>query len=61
MLNRKMNHLQGLPHETCNPRVPKEEDLKSHLDEAQAWAKSVGHKESDIDDAIEAVRSSKRA
>jgi hypothetical protein len=61
MLNRKTNQLRGLRHKTCKPKVSKEEDFKSRLDEAQAWAKSVCYKESDIDDAVEAVRSSKRA
>jgi AbrB family looped-hinge helix DNA binding protein len=37
--------------------VPREEDFKSHLDEAQAWAKSVGYQESDVDGVIAAVRS----
>ncbi|MGN0076287.1 MAG: AbrB/MazE/SpoVT family DNA-binding domain-containing protein [Parafannyhessea sp.] len=41
--------------------MPKEEDFKSHLDEAQAWAKSVGYRESDVNDAITAVRARKRS
>ena len=36
--------------------VPREEDFKSHLDEAQAWVKSVGYQESDVDGVIAAVR-----
>ncbi|MEE8675035.1 AbrB/MazE/SpoVT family DNA-binding domain-containing protein [Tractidigestivibacter scatoligenes] len=41
--------------------MPREEDFRSHLDEAQAWAKSVGYRESDVNDAIAAVRARKRS
>lgn len=41
--------------------MPREEDFKAHLDEAQAWARSVGYRESDVDGAIAAVRARKRA
>lgn len=41
--------------------MPKDEDFKSLLDEAQAWAKSVGYQESDVNDAIATVRARKRA
>ena len=36
--------------------MPREEDFKSHLDKAQAWAKAVGYQESDVADAIATVR-----
>lgn len=41
--------------------MPREEDFRSHLDEAQAWAKSVGYRESDVNDVIAAVRARKRS
>lgn len=41
--------------------MPKDEDFKSLFDEAQAWAKSVGYQESDVNDAIATVRARKHA
>lgn len=41
--------------------MPKDEDFRSHLDEAQAWSKSVGYQESDINDASAAVRARRRS
>lgn len=41
--------------------MPSEDDFASRLDEAEAWARSVDLRESDVDDAIAAVRARKRA
>lgn len=41
-------------------KMPSEEEFRNSLDEAQAWAFSVGLTEADIDDAIKEVRKGKR-
>ena len=41
--------------------IPKEEDFKSRLDEAQAWAASVGYREEDVAGIIKSVREKKNA
>ncbi len=39
--------------------IPQEADFIKSLDEASAWAKSVGYKEEDIDDIIKSYRKKK--
>ena len=41
-------------------RVPTADEFKAKLDEAQAWAKSVGYAEADVNDIIKATREKKR-
>lgn len=41
--------------------IPSMDDFRSRLDEAREWAASVGYTESDVDDAIAAVRARKRS
>ena len=41
-------------------KVPTEEDFKSWLDEAQAWAGNAGLEPADVDDAIREVRAEAR-
>ena len=41
-------------------RMPTIDDFKAKLDEAQAWAASVGYTETDVNDIIKAKRRSKR-
>lgn len=41
--------------------IPTKRELEAALDEAQAWAASVGYKEEDVDAIIKAVRQRKRA
>lgn len=36
--------------------IPTKKEFEAALDEAQAWAKSVGYKEEDVNDIIKAVR-----
>lgn len=42
-------------------KLPSQEEFEAALDEAQAWAASVGYKEEDVNDIIKAVRQRKRA
>ena len=42
----------------CQPTA---EEFHARLDEAQAWAKSVGYQESDVDDVIKSVRAKRHA
>lgn len=42
-------------------KLPAQEEFEALLDEAQAWAASVGYEESDVDDIIKSVRKSKQA
>ncbi len=37
-------------------KLPKEEEFRKKLDEAERWAAEVGYKESDINDIIKSVR-----
>lgn len=37
-------------------RLPSAEEFRASLDEAQAWASSVGYTEEDVDDIIKSVR-----
>ena len=41
-------------------RMPTAEEFKAKLDEAQAWASSVGYTEAEVNDIIKAKRESKR-
>ncbi len=41
-------------------RVPTADEFKAKLDEAQAWAKSVGYAEEDVNDIIKSAREKKR-
>lgn len=41
--------------------VPTESDFRKSLDEAQAWAKEAGYKESDVNDIVKSYRKSKRS
>lgn len=41
-------------------RIPTVEDFMKSMDEAQAWAASVGYQESDINDIIKKTRVKKR-
>ena len=41
-------------------KKPTVEDFSQWLGEAQAWAKSVGYKEEDVNDIIKSVRQRKR-
>ena len=41
-------------------RIPTEQDFMANLDEAQAWAASVGYTESDVNDIIKSTRQKKR-
>lgn len=41
-------------------RMPTPDEFKSKLDEAQAWAASVGYTEADVNDIIKTKRESKR-
>lgn len=41
-------------------RIPSESVFKKDLDDAQAWAESVGYKEDNVDDIIKSVRKKKR-
>ncbi len=41
--------------------VPTENDFRKSLDEAQAWAKEAGYKESDVNDIVKSYRKSKRS
>lgn len=40
--------------------TPLQKEFEAALDEAQAWAASVGYKEEDVNDIIKAVRQRKR-
>ncbi|MBQ5986921.1 MAG: AbrB/MazE/SpoVT family DNA-binding domain-containing protein [Clostridia bacterium] len=40
--------------------LPDEDDFKAKLDEAQAWAASVGYTEDDVEDVIRSVREKKQ-
>ena len=40
--------------------LPSIDEFKAQLDEARAWAASVGYKESDVNDIIKSVRKRKR-
>lgn len=42
-------------------QMPTAEEFHARLDEAQAWAKSVGYQESDVDDVIKSVRAKRHA
>ncbi len=42
-------------------KLPTVEECKAAMDEAQAWAASVGYKEEDVNDIIKSVRKRKRA
>ncbi len=42
-------------------RMPTENDFLKNMDEAQAWAASVGYQESDINGIIKEVRQRKRS
>ena len=42
-------------------RRPTIDDFRSKLDEAQAWASSVGYTEEDADDIIKSFRERKRS
>lgn len=42
-------------------KLPTQAEFEAALDEAQAWAASVGYKEEDVNDIIKAVRQRKRA
>ena len=37
-------------------KMPTEKDFEKSLDEAQEWAKTVGYKESDVNDIIKQTR-----
>lgn len=41
-------------------KLPTAEECKAAMDEAQAWAASVGYKEEDVNDIIKEVRQRKR-
>lgn len=41
-------------------KLPTVEECKAVMDEAQAWAASVGYEEKDVDDIIKSVRQRKR-
>lgn len=41
-------------------KLPTVEEFEASLNEAQNWAKTVGYKESDIDDIIKSSRKNKR-
>lgn len=41
-------------------KIPTEDDFAARLDEAQAWAASVGYTEEDVNDIIKSVRKKKR-
>ena len=41
-------------------RLPSSDYFKTRLDEAQAWAKSVGFQEEDVDNIIQEVRRENR-
>ncbi len=40
--------------------IPTETDFKKSLDEAAAWAKEAGYKETDVNDIIKSYRKNKR-
>ena len=40
--------------------LPSVEEFKTQLEEARAWAASVGYQESDVNDIIKSVRENKR-
>lgn len=40
-------------------RMPTADDFKAKLDEAQAWASSVGYSEDDVNDIIKSARRKK--
>ena len=37
-------------------KAPTEDDFEAWLDEAQAWAKTVGYVETDVEDVVKRVR-----
>lgn len=41
-------------------KPPSAEKFEASLDEAQAWAESVGYKENDVNDIIKSMRKKKR-
>lgn len=41
-------------------RVPTADEFKAKMDEAQAWAQSVGYTETDVNDIIKSTREKKR-
>ena len=41
-------------------RLPTADEFKEKLDEAQAWASSVGYTEDDVHDVVKSVRTRKR-
>lgn len=41
-------------------KLPTAEEFNTSLDEAQQWAKSVGYKESDVDNIIKSIREKKK-
>ena len=41
-------------------RVPTAEEFRAKMDEAQAWAQSVGYTEADVNDIIKSTREKKR-
>ncbi|MCR5458119.1 MAG: AbrB/MazE/SpoVT family DNA-binding domain-containing protein [Clostridiales bacterium] len=41
-------------------KVPSTDEFKKTMDEAQAWASSVGYKESDVKDIIKSVRKKRK-
>lgn len=41
-------------------KLPNSGDFKKNMDEAEAWAKSVGYQESDINPIIKEVRKSRK-
>lgn len=41
-------------------KLPSLEEFESSLDEAQAWASSVGYEEADVNDIIKSVRKNKK-
>lgn len=40
-------------------KIPSLEEFEASLDEAQAWASSVGYEESDVNDIIKSIRKNK--
>ena len=41
--------------------APTEDDFKKSLDQAAAWAKEAGYKETDVNDIVKTYRKSKKA
>ena len=41
-------------------KLPSLEEFEASLDEAQAWASSVGYEEADVNDIIKSVRKNKK-